>query len=63
MKALIFSIISLSLICPKKSTTALPVITLYILLSLSFSVLLFGFFVVIVPLFVCLNALFFLGLA
>ena len=30
MKALIFSIIALSLICPIKSTTELPVITLYI---------------------------------
>ena len=44
MKALTFSIIALSLIHPKKSTTVLAVITLYILLSLSIFIFLFFFF-------------------
>ena len=50
MEALIFSSIAISLISPKKFATALPVITSYIFLSLSFSARLFcflGFFCII----------------
>ena len=49
MKALKFSIIALSLIRAMKSTTALPVITLYIFSCLSF----FLFFAVVAASFVC----------
>ena len=49
MKALIFTIIALSLICPKKSTTALPVTTWNIFLSVFylFLFLFFSFFSVV----------------
>ena len=55
MKALIFSIIALSLIRPKKSSTALPVITLYILLSLSFFAVFAVSFVCFVIIHVCIK--------
>ena len=73
MKALIFTIIAPSLIHPKKSTTALPVTTLNIFLSVFylFFFLFFLFFPIVrcalhfclFCLFVCLTVLFFLGLA
>ena len=63
MKALIFPIIALSLIRPKKTTTALPVITLYIFLPLFFLFFLsffsfFAVFAVVAALFVCFVCLF-----